>query len=320
MTRTRLLAVAVISPLIVTTVALIIGVALLADLGRDIAVHWGIDGRADGFAPAWAVVVGAGVLGVAIPLLVGLLTLEHGDRPLSAQNKLVAVVPLFLAGVLGGILVWIAATQRGDAAAPEVWTGLLIGLGSGLVLAAAGWFTSPRIEVRGAASPASAEPALPLADDERAVWVARTSLSRRARAAIAVLVLVLLGAVLAATAVTEGAMLGLIAVPVVLVVLFAFTASWTVRVDRSGLLVRSVLGWPRFHVRTDEIESAGVSTVSPLAEFGGWGIRWGAGRRFGVVTRGGDALEVTVRGDRRFVVTVDDAATAAGLLTAVRAR
>jgi hypothetical protein len=60
--------------------------------------------------------------------------------------------------------------------------------------------------------------------------------------------------------------------------------------------------------------------VVPLGEFGGFGLRWGPGRRLGIITRGGEALEVQRRDGRTVVVTVDDAATAAGLLMAFAAR
>ena len=57
-----------------------------------------------------------------------------------------------------------------------------------------------------------------------------------------------------------------------------------------------------------------------LGEFGGWGIRFGRGRRLGIVMRSGEALDVQNRNGSALVVTVDDAATAAALLKAVAAR
>ena len=246
MTRTRLLIVAVLAPLAVTGIAAAVAGIVLSDLSRMLFVHWDGAGTADGVAPGWLLFVGFAALGIAIPLLVGLILLEHGDRPLGVQTKIVALVPLFLAAVLGGILVWIAVSQR-DAGAPppEVWGGLLSGFLPALVLAVVGWFALPRAESGPPTPTVPAATAPPLGADERAVWLGRTSLSPRARTAIGVLVLVLLAALVAANAVTGGALWGLLAIPAVLVVLFALTASWTVRADRSGLLVRSVLGWPR---------------------------------------------------------------------------
>jgi hypothetical protein len=58
--------------------------------------------------------------------------------------------------------------------------------------------------------------------------------------------------------------------------------------------------------------------VNPLAEFGGWGWRWGADGRVGVVLRAGEGIQVTRTNGKRFVVTVDDAQTGASVLAGVR--
>jgi hypothetical protein len=107
---------------------------------------------------------------------------------------------------------------------------------------------------------------------------------------------------------------------VLLLALAATTLAFHVRVDDSGLHVESVLGIPRFHVPLGDIESAARVDVNPMGEFGGWGLRQSTGRRFGVVLRAGEAIEVLRRGGKRFVVTVDDAATGAALLEALVSR
>ena len=84
--------------------------------------------------------------------------------------------------------------------------------------------------------------------------------------------------------------------------------------------MRPTLGWPLYRVALSDVASAATTNVVPLGEFGGFGLRWGLGRRLGIITRGGEALEVLRRDGRAVVVTVDDAATAAGLLTALAAR
>ncbi|USQ77511.1 DUF1648 domain-containing protein [Ornithinimicrobium cryptoxanthini] len=91
----------------------------------------------------------------------------------------------------------------------------------------------------------------------------------------------------------------------------AATTSFAVRVDSSGVTWRSALGLPRGHVPMSKITDAAVIDVSP-ADFGGFGIRLTPGV-LGLVMRQGSALEVT-HGKRRFVATVDDATTGAGLL------
>jgi hypothetical protein len=98
------------------------------------------------------------------------------------------------------------------------------------------------------------------------------------------------------------------------------TASWPVRVDEAGLTVRSALGWPQFVVTAADVESAAVAQVTPLGEFGGYGLRYAPNGRVGIITRRGEALDVKRRNGRSLVVTVDDAGTAAGLLTTLSAR
>jgi hypothetical protein len=90
-----------------------------------------------------------------------------------------------------------------------------------------------------------------------------------------------------------------------------------VRVDDQGLTVRSALGVPAFRVPLGEVETAEPAQIQAFAEFGGIGVRSVPGRRLGVVLRSGEALRVRRTDGREFVVTVDDAATAAALLTAL---
>lgn len=315
MTRSRMLAVAVLAPLVVTALAVVIGAVLIGDLQRTLAIHWDAAGATNGVAPGWLLLLGLGSLGVAIPLLVGVLLVGARESAVGVRTKVLAVVPLFVAGVLGGSLIWMAATQPATGGSdPEVWAGLLSGYLPGFALAVTGWFALPRAEGPRAPGDAVAAPSIALEADERAVWIARIGFTRSALVATGLVILVVLAGMVAAVVGTGGALWGLLAVPALLVVIFAATAAWTVRVDRDGLTVRSVLGVPRFHVRPGEVVAVGVTTVSPLAQYGGWGVRVASGRRLAVVTRPGEALEVTVGGGRRFVVTVDDAATAAGLL------
>jgi hypothetical protein len=91
-----------------------------------------------------------------------------------------------------------------------------------------------------------------------------------------------------------------------------------VTVDDRGLRVR-LAGWVT--VRTiglDEVASAHPIDLEPT-EWAGWGYRMVPGGS-AVVLRRGDAIEVALRNDRRFAVTVDDAATGAALLNGLVAR
>ena len=92
---------------------------------------------------------------------------------------------------------------------------------------------------------------------------------------------------------------------------------WTVTVDDRGVVARTVLPWPTVTVPLDEVESADVTTVDPVRDFGGWGYRLGRGGRSGIVLRPGEALVVHRSGARQLVVTVDGAQRGAALLNAL---
>jgi hypothetical protein len=134
------------------------------------------------------------------------------------------------------------------------------------------------------------------------------------------LVLMLIGTAAVVAIGDPRAMWIMIGTTLLLIVAAAAGVAFRVRVSAEGLRVRSVLGWPTTRIRLESIEKAEVVTVSPFAEFGGWGWRIAVDGRRGIVLRTGQALQVVHGGGRVFVVTVDDAATAAGLLNALRER
>jgi hypothetical protein len=71
----------------------------------------------------------------------------------------------------------------------------------------------------------------------------------------------------------------------------------------------------------EQIVGASVIDLKPR-EWGGWGYR-GSRRAFGraaVVLRAGPAIRLDLTDRRTFAVTVDDAATGAGLVNDLRAR
>lgn len=91
------------------------------------------------------------------------------------------------------------------------------------------------------------------------------------------------------------------------------------RCDATGLTVRyGLLGWPVQRIPMAEIESAHVVDLDPM-EWGGWGYRWSPQQNgAAAVTRRGPAIVVQRVDGRRFAVTVDDAATGAGVLNDLR--
>lgn len=76
------------------------------------------------------------------------------------------------------------------------------------------------------------------------------------------------------------------------------------------------LGWPAVRLALDQVEVIEhIPDLAPM-RWGGWGYRGSLKlfRRAAVVLRAGDAVGVGLRGDRRFFVTVDDAAGLAAAL------
>lgn len=316
--RRRFLLVAVAVPAVVVAAALALQLAALPSLPDPVAIHWGTQGP-DGFASPWLTVLLTGLLGAGIPALMVGTSVRGYSAAGPSYRFLGAAVPA-ITTMLCMLLTWSQLMQSGlsDARqAPGVGLPLLYSALAGLAVGTACWLVQPGTRRAPAVDPS--EP-LPLADGERAVWFRETTLSLPA-------LLLILGAV---TATAAGAVISwlwaepevawiLTGLTLVLLAAAATTTAFRVRADGSGLTVVSVAGFPRFHVPLADIRDAEEVTVVPTAEFGGWGLRWVPGR-FGVVLRGGPALQVNRGTGRQFVVTVDDAGTGAALLQALAAR
>ena len=313
--RLPLTVIGILLPALVSLVGILIVLPFVP--ARDIVVHWGPSGP-DGYAPAWTFVIGMGAMGLIGPLALGIpLLATRGELP-SVLQKFLAALSFALSGFLAALGIWVILGQQQAGVVAPVWTGLLPSLGAAAVFGALGWVFSPAaVAVKPSGTAASP---LPLSPGERAVWIGRTHLATPG--IIVIVAAIILTAVVAgvATAATDGRFGALVCIPVVLLILLITTSFWTVQADDSGLTVRSAAGWPRFHTPAAQIAQASTTNVRVLGEFGGWGIRFGRGRRLGIVMRSGEALEVQNRNGSALVVTVDDAGTAARLLSAVVAR
>ena len=152
---------------------------------------------------------------------------------------------------------------------------------------------------------------------EQAVWVARTNVARPAQVGILVGLAVLTGIYAYLIVVTDGRVWPILFVLFLVVALaVVLDTRWRIRIDRSGLVARSSVGWPRF-TRPHRRDRRGHGDRR-IGDRGlrGWGLRIGRDGSWGVVTRSGPAIRITRPGKRGLVITVDDAATGAGLLAA----
>lgn len=308
--------VGVILPSVVWAAAVVVQLTWLPRLPDPIAIHWGSEGP-DGFGAAWTSVALTAGLGVGLTLLFALiLTTARGTAP-TVVHKIIAVVSL---GTALFTCITVSASlgvQLGldDAhAAPGFGGWAAVAIGVAVLAAVVAWIVLPKA-VRPGDDAAAAAP-LALAPGERSAWIATIRVAPGIVAVLAVGLGIAVAATVFAVAVSGGRVWPLLFVPLVILLIAGTGFAWRVRVDATGLTVRSLpYGWPRRRIDIRQIASVKTVHVNPLAEFGGWGWRWGVAGA-GVVAREGQGILVVLRDGRRFTVTVDDAETGAALLAA----
>jgi len=320
--RRRFLLVGCALPAAITVIAVGLMLSWLPEVPATVATHWSGSGP-DGFGPAWAVPLGTAVVGFGLVALFTaiMLTGTRGGQ-WGPMLRLLGALSIGTNVLVVVGITWSFGMQRGLADAhdapgigPQFLMCAVLALATGFI----GWLVQPNVTTDGRTPARTVEP-LHLAAGERAVWVRTTAMNRTGVIVIVVSILALAIGTVVVAASGSTAWWVMLGVTVLLALLAVTTLVFRVRVDDRGLIVRSPLGIPRFQVPIDDVEAVAVTSVQPTAEFGGWGIRLAPDGAFGIVLRAGEALQVTRRNGRRFVVTVDDAATAAALLEALSAR
>ncbi len=320
LTRARLMAVAVVVPIVIALASSLVIISWIPSLPAEVAIHWN-SGGVDGVGSPWQLVA---ILLGTIGLFSGVMAFSFSALPANGRPTLtqkgLAVTSLWLALLLGVGIAGSVAAQRGLSdvtQAPDPLPWLLLGMALGLLAAAAAWFVLPRAD-RTPPYALDVEP-LELAPTERAFWTGTVTASRT-------LMLFLLGVVVvlvvsAVVSALSGAVdVVVILLLVVLVLGLALTAfRWRVSVGSHGASAVSVAGWPAIRIPLADISAARLIEVNPVGDFGGWGWRL-AGGRTGIVLQAGPALEVARRNGRALVVPIDDAETAAAVLQAALAQ
>lgn len=310
--RRAFLLVALVAPVLIAAIALVLILLWLPQLPEQVVTHWGADGP-DGYGSRDMYVWMQAFIGLGIPLMLTLPVLAMTRDSWGLTARLLGAISLGTAALVAVGSAGSVAIQRGGADGSGIGAVLAIGLGGILVLGAIGWFVQPRVISTAASTPPSR---LMLAPGERAAWFG-TSAMGRPGVVFLVLAVVLLIITTVWVFVMNSATGWIMALVTILVVaLISATLVFRVRVNSAGLRVRSVAGWPRWSIPAAEITDARVVQVNPLAEFGGWGLRFAVDGRMGIVLRTGEGLQVTRRGGRILVVTINDARTAAAVLTA----
>ncbi|MFD7507021.1 DUF1648 domain-containing protein [Streptomyces sp. NPDC059850] len=307
MTRAWRRAAVVALPFVLAWAAVLAVFAALRDRLPDrLATHFGPGGQADGFTGLGAFLPVVTTL-LLLPGLIAAALALRSRTALGAQRWLVAT-GYGTAAMLGYAHIVMLGVNASAARAADVafplWH-LAVSLAVAGAVGWVGWLLAGRDAAPAGEPGEEIGPRLPLRKDEAAVWTRGVG-----SPVLAVLGAgtTLLGVVLAvATDATAAAVLiatGLIS---------AALCRCRVTVDRRGL---SVAPWfaprPRLRISLGRIEEA-TSRDARALTLGGWGYRIQPGRR-ALVLRSGDALFLRLVTGKEFVVTVDDAATAAALL------
>ncbi len=309
-----------LAPLLVAAAAIAVQLVVIPDVPDPVAVHWSVGGP-DGFGPAWSYPLMTALVGFLLPALLALSALPSVRRGDSGPTfTLLAATSLGLSVLMSALATALLVSQCGlDDAADAPGAGWLVGLAFAAGIAAAGiaWIALPTLPY---VRTQHELPAVTLAAGERVVWM-RTAGMRGGLVVLLGGVAVALGLagvwmLVAGDPAAGGIMLG---AGILIGALAAMTTTFAVTADDRGLRVRAAAGWPTFEVPLDDMESVTAIEVSGLGQFGGYGLRSVPGA-FGVILRAGEAIEVTRSSGRRFVVTVDDAATGAAVLEALVAQ
>lgn len=314
--RRAFVLVGLVAPIVVAAVVLTLIIGWLPDLPDQVVTHWG-SGGPDGYGSPAVYIWMQCVLGLVIPLLMTVPILLMMKQSWGITCRFLGATSLGSSALVAVVTAGSAWMQREPATAPfGIGTVVAIGFAAMVLFGVIGWLLQPNVT----ASPASEDQTasqIRLAPGEKAAWFGTAAMGRTGVITLLLAVLLLIGSTIWVLILGEATAVWITALATLLVIaLIATTLVFRVRVNRAGLLVRSAAGWPRWNIPASEIADVQVVQINPMAEFGGWGLRVAVDGRAGVVLRTGEGLQVTRTSGKVFVVTIDDAATAAAVLTA----
>jgi hypothetical protein len=270
-TTLRVLIVALILPLALATIATTIGFVIAGELPVSVPVHWDFAGRVNGYDSPYSIPITIASICLPITAIFGAVAVLFSHRgPLTPVIKLMSVSGAWITVLVSIPLIGSLLDPR-FGAAPG--TALGAAFGGAIVVAVGLWFALPPgvAGVGGRARP-TPQP-LALADGERAAWFRTTTASKGVIWSLVGVCVVTAVAMSIAIVMTAGQAWALAFVPVVVSLATLSTFAWTVRVDAGGVLVRSIIGFPRFRIPLRDILSAEVIDVGAISQYGGWGIR-----------------------------------------------
>jgi Protein of unknown function (DUF1648) len=280
-----------------------------SDLPDPIATHWTFSEAPDGHTSKGAFFLSAATVVVILAIVATVSILR--DRRDRRSQRLLALYALGGATFVAAILGLILSANHGaptwqEASQPAALVVVPLVLPLAVVALAARLVPVPPIEP--GREPRSARTTVGLSPREHAVWFGGAH-SRG---------LLLVGPALAAGTLLLAlltAMWWLVLLAVVVLLAVIGTASVSVRIDAEAVRVGfGPLRWPAKVVRLSDVTAAEAIDVKPVA-WGGWGYRWVPSKHAtAAVVRRGPGLRLDRTDGRVFVVTVDDADRAAGLV------
>ncbi|MGW9476721.1 DUF1648 domain-containing protein [Saccharomonospora azurea] len=286
-------------------------------LPAEVATHWGPSGAPDratdlDVLTTWTLLA-ALVLAVAFTIA-ALVLLRRGrgvHRPLLGLASGLAALPV--AALATSMLATLDAASWREASGAALAIPVILATAG--AAGAVAWFIAPDVppEQRPVdATAVAGAQSVGLSEHERATWVGGST-----NAGLAVLCVVALPVVVAVVGALSGspAPWSSLLVPLGIGLLAALgVGSVRVTIDADAVSIRmGVLGYPRRTVPLDDITSAGTTTLGVLGN-GGLGVRTNASGDVAFKCRGGDALVLTLRSNRRVLATVDRPDQAAGLV------
>lgn len=294
--------------IVIASEAVIVGVGAVGS--PRLIVHWGAG--SDRTGPWWTYAVLVAAIGFPVVAFIGFFV-TRATRMAGLNTWMPAIaIGLTVFHALGMSVGPVVLNASPLAPALPLAGGLVLGVAAALLT----WWLLPR--AASATTGVEAADMLPIKVGEVAAWTARVDLPVWFASLIASVagMLTVLGVLLL---LTHGWRVWPIFVsPALLLLVLLVTMQFVVSAGPRGFIVRSGLGWPRLSIPIASLARAGVVQIDPMADFGGWGIRWVVGPshrgRWGVITRRGPGLEVVRQDGRSIVVTVDDAETAAAVI------
>jgi hypothetical membrane protein len=282
------------------------------DLPAQIAVHWGANGRADGFTDLTGVIATGTALSLLLPL--GMIGLGAALREEHRMSGIAAGLGSFIATLMALVV----HAQRGSASTGETSPGLGLGVGAGVGIGIGllTWLVTrtPRGEAVALTAPLHDETTQPKTGD-RIAWTGRTTTGRMIWIVLPILLIPAgsMAVIFAAQGHWSAAVVALALAALGAVSTLAIHSR--VIIDFRGIRVvgLGIVRWVSLPLSA--LEGATSTTAYPLGDFGGWGRRVSLdGTMDGFVTAEGPALRIARVEGKPLVITLRDAETAATAL------